>query len=123
MLKRVLGPVLATIVLSAASCGESAGRTGIPTDKPVSAESLHYRVDGFELSVSRDSLLEGGSLQQVLLAKHETPQGIELRVEVEGASNLKALYFELAYDPAKYSPESAAATDALQRGAIATASP
>ncbi|MBN2082700.1 hypothetical protein JW859_10920 [bacterium] len=61
---------------------------------------------GFELSVSPDTYLtEASSARFVLdVAEQTGPDAIAVTISTENAIDLRALYCELHYDPARYSP-------------------
>ncbi len=67
----------------------------------------------FTLAVLPDSYIQGGSASAVELAVAQTADGFTADVVATGAQGLKALYFDLVYDPRQYHVESAEATPRL----------
>jgi hypothetical protein len=116
-------------MLLLAACGKSdiAGLDDPEAPGSAPPEALTHAVDGFTVKASTDSLIYGGDLEQVSLTTTETPETVTVEVKVDGAHNLKALYFDLDYDPALYTPVATEAThgldpaDVLQLGLLAEA--
>ena len=69
--------------------------------------------DGFELSVLPQSLLDAASAGDISIKTTTVAQGVEVAVETSAAVGLKALYFTLSYDPARYSPLSSTSSRLL----------
>jgi len=116
--KKHLGGIALLLVASAAvgfaACGGGGGSTG--SLSPTIANSTEYAAThesaGFKLSVLEDCLLDNGQSRFELQV---TEEGAETVVEINaaGASNLKALYCDLAYDPEQYTPAGMSATGLL----------
>jgi len=68
---------------------------------------------GFSLDVSDDSYIDGGSVGGYNLDVKDYGEDIVVSVQVEDASNLKALYFDLDYNPEQVRPLTAEPTDAM----------
>src|SRR5687768_4407116 len=59
---------------------------------------------GFSLDVSDDSYIDGSSAGGYELTVKDYGNELVVSVEVKDAQDLKALYFDLAYDPAQVRP-------------------
>ena len=68
---------------------------------------------GFSLNVLPESHLDAASRGAFSLSVASGNVGAEVRVAVAGAAALKAAYFTLDYDPARYTPLAAAPGEAL----------
>jgi hypothetical protein len=68
---------------------------------------------GFSLDVSDDSYIDGGSVAGYDLIVKDYGQELVVSVEVKDAQDLKALYFDLAYDPEQVRPLTAEPTEAM----------
>src|SRR5687768_2668986 len=103
--------VFAVVFVSTAGCAtvQNAGTVAIPT--------WNHRLavpSSFELSVLPESMIDGAAADGFNLTAEEVgADQILVSVNVDGAQGLKALYFELAYDPAEVRPLTATATEAM----------
>lgn len=68
---------------------------------------------GFSLDVSDDSYIDGGTAAGYELSVKDYGEELVVSVEVNDAKDLKALYFDLAYDPEQVRPLTAEPTDAM----------
>jgi len=105
MLGRFFGGLAALLVLSVAfGCSTLNVGGSLTPDRQAS---------GFSLHVWDDSYIDGASAQAFNLAVDDYGQAVIVNINVAGAKGLKALYCDLAYDPAHYRPVNSEATDAL----------
>ena len=111
LLKRGLFSVvfLSLLTLLTAGCG---GQAVNPELDSSPSASENHQSSGFSLNVWSESYL-GDSSADFSLRTTETTDGVKVSIEATDASDLKALYFDLAYDPAAYSPVEAVATGTL----------
>jgi hypothetical protein len=107
---------ISLVVLSA--CATKAGLDHPGTSGTVPPEALTASVDGFNLRVGAGSLAYGGSLRSLSLETEEGPDEVVVRVSVDDARKLKALYFDLDYDLQQFTPTAADASDALGGGEL-----
>jgi len=96
--------ILLLLLLGATGCGS---RGLAPQLEP------RKYVEGFGLRVLTESLFDGASAEAFNLSVTPGADGSQVAVSVVGARKLKALYFDLAYDPQRYNASSAEATGLL----------
>ena len=88
----LLAVIFSTLTLSCSSAGS--GTEAQTTGQPL-------RSGAFQLRVMEESLLAGGEFS---LAQETDGSDIQLKLEAYNVHDLKALYVELTYDPALYTP-------------------
>jgi PKD repeat protein len=94
------------LLLAGAGCTAGSSTSTIAADEHGS----------FSLRVLEDSFVGDGSVQKASLRKTLSADYAEIDVWVEGASGLKALYFELDYDSRRFNPLDAEASGLLDPG-------
>lgn len=101
-----VGLILLAVVSALAlfGCGtENIGQTNLPDKNAAS----------FKLDVSEDSYLFGASASGFAVNVEEHGQDVLVNINVEDATRLTAVYFDLQYDPEQYRPLTALPTDAM----------
>jgi len=102
---QVLIVILLLAAAALAGCGgDSAALPVTGTDEPVSDLALTF---------VEDTYIEGGSAEGFTLNKQVAGNELRVEIAVSGAVNLKALMFELDFDPAQYDPLAVEMTGAL----------
>ncbi len=91
----------ALLCLCLAACGGGKG-----LDAPAS-------VDGFRLELLPGGESLGGDAGSLSLVQSESAEGVELEVRATSARGLKALYFAVSYDPARFSPTQTVVSEAF----------
>lgn len=109
MLKFVFLAVTAAALLALGSCGTN-NATSVDPD----FGNGNNTASSFQLDVMDETFDFGATAQDLTLAvSAETDTHVVVDVVATGAQGLKALYFALEYDPAKYQPMVVEPTDAM----------
>jgi hypothetical protein len=100
------GAMLTVLVLMAIACGSN--------NSSVSALADQQRgTSGFSLNMLSDPSIAGSTAKSYDLSTEDRGQEVVVSVNATGASNLKALYFEMTYDARHYRPMSVDASKAM----------
>jgi hypothetical protein len=83
------------LLLAASACG---------TQNMGAADNPNREAARFSLNVWDESYVGGASAQNFTVRTEDQGDSVLVDVNVAGAQDLKALYFDLAYDPAVYRP-------------------
>lgn len=89
------GAIIGMLVVLGLSCS---------TSNVGELSGLQRDTSGFSLNVLNDSYIDGSSAKNFDLTVDEYDQHVVVNVNVTGATNLKALYFEMAYDAQSFRP-------------------
>ncbi len=98
---------LVVILLAYVTCSCSSHKAAL---EPVVPEPV---IPDFSLRVLTETYVDGGTASNVAYTVVPTETGHTVEVTVEGALNLKALFFEMDYDPTLYRPVDCTATSLL----------
>jgi hypothetical protein len=96
--------LIAALVLITTACGTSNVGT---------LQDLQRGTSGFAINILRDNSIAGSTAQGYSLSTEDSSRGVLVHVNATGASNLKALYFEMTYDAAQYTPKIVDASNAM----------
>jgi len=102
--KTVFGVIAVLLVLLCLGC--STKNVGLLEDPGRDASR-------FTLNVDAASFFDGASAEDIYISTEELDTHMLVSVNASGASGLKALYFELEYDPESYRPMTVAPTEAM----------
>jgi len=108
-LKLTLLATMVCAIFAGCTTSQNVGTSTLPTWTGNNAAARA----GLSLDVSNDSYVDGGSAGGYNLSVKDYGQDIVVSVQVENAQNLKALYFNLDYDPQQVRPLTAEPTDAM----------
>jgi hypothetical protein len=98
--------MLAVLMLMTIACGSSNSSVGALSDQ--------QRVTtGFNLNILPDPTITGSTAKNFDMSTEDRGQEVLVSVNATGASNLKALYFEMTYDARHYRPISVDASKAM----------
>lgn len=102
--KTVFGVIAVLLVLLCLGC--STKNVGLLDDPGRDASR-------FTLNVDTATFFDGASAEGIYISTEELDTHVLVNVNASGATGLKALYFELEYDPDTYRPMTVAPTDAM----------
>lgn len=98
--------IIAVLLFLASACGSNNDNAGVASDKTAGTS-------GFKLHVLDDPSIAGSTAQSYALRTEQIGSDVVVSVSAAGATNLKALYFEMTYDARHYSPVSVDASPAM----------
>jgi hypothetical protein len=107
--KAILMLLIVTVFGLLAGCSSTGNQGNLPL--PVGDNSA--QASSFQLEVLPDSYIDGSSAGGYELAVEDFGEDVVVSVKVEDARDLKALYFNLDYNPEQYRPLTANPTELL----------
>nr|MDQ3024058.1 hypothetical protein [bacterium] len=105
--------ILTLLVVTALGVLTGCSTTGNQGNLPLPAGDSSAQASSFKLDVLPGSYIDGSSAAGYELSIEDFGQDVVVSVKVDDAQNLKALYFNLDYNPEQYRPMTASPTELL----------